>query len=328
MVAPRRNFAAILLLVLSACSGAPAPRSDSAIVVDTRGNDSGAGTVASPFRTLKRALSVATAGATIRLEAGDYSSSSDEGWDYTVPEGVTLRGDSAQSTRLLGPAADGGPALVASDGLRLEQLQLTGFDTALEQTEPGEVTLSQVRLGGDVLVDAPGSTLHVEGSELEGGTASGAVNFSGAQLDIQGSDLRAGASPYGISLRAGALTLTDSSISGGNYGVYQLSGSSSLRRTELSDYASIGFYFASGALDLGSDTEAGDNAFVNRTGASGAFGIYVDTGSQPATASNTSFNGVTPPASVVQAGDSEIAEPGEYFLTPGERLTFFRVAEP
>ena len=70
------------------------------------------------------------------------------------------------------------------------------------------------------------------------------------------------------------------------------------------------------------------NAFVGREGASGAFGIYVDNGAAPATASNTSFDGVTPPASVVQAGQSEIAEPGAYFVTPGQRLTFFRVAEP
>ena len=58
-----------------------------------------------------------------------------------------------------------------------------------------------------------------------------------------------------------------------------------------------------------------------------AFGIYVATGTQPATASDTSFNGVTPPASVVQAGERELAEPGAYFLTPGQRVTFFRVAD-
>jgi hypothetical protein len=234
--------------------------------------------------------------------------------------------------------------------LTLERLELSGFELALEQRAPAALSLKDVAIAGAVTAlavrdTAPGSQLSIEGSHLSGGVlvaaaesslrvsdselagdaAEGVVNFAGSVLNVRSTTLRAGDAPYGISLRAGDLTLEDCQLSGGNYGVYQLTGSSRLRRTRIDGYTSIGLYFAGGALDLGTATEAGDNAFHERDGASG-FGIYVDTGALPATASDTSFEGVVPPAAVVQAGEKDVAAPGEYFVTPGQCITFFRVA--
>jgi hypothetical protein len=166
--------------------------------------------------------------------------------------------------------------------LRLEHLELSGFETAIEEDESADLALRSVT------ISSPAEAA------------------------------------YGISLHAGVLTLKDCAISGGPYGLYQLAGSSRLRRTELTNYGSIGLYLAAGSLDLGTDTEAGDNAFSASNNLS-AFGLYVDTGAAPISASNTSFNGLTPPAGVVQADASDVAAPGAYLLTPGVRIAFYRV---
>lgn len=341
-------------MALPACSSNQASNEDDGTIwLDLHGSDAGNGTQAAPYRTLKHALAAAKPFDTIRIAAGDYTLGGGDVWGYSPPQHVTLRGDSRASTRLFGPAADGGDALHVSDSLQLEHLTLLGFNTALEQTEPGAFSLDDVSIescntgvlvtetaigselhltgssvSGGVFVAAPDSQLQLDASDISGDSASAAVNFAGSKLAISDSTLRAGSAPYGISLRAGALSLVDSSISGGNYGVYQLTGSSLLRRSRIEDYGSIGLYYASGSLDLGTATEAGDNAFVDRAGSTSAFALYVDTGTAPATSSNTSFDGVTPPDSVVQAGETEVAAPGEYFVTPGQRLTFFHVAEP
>lgn len=343
-----------LVPTLLGCGSAPSSdsaSSDNAIIVSSDGNDSGDGTAAAPFRTLMRALAAAKAGDVVQLAAGDYTLAAGEQWGYTAPAPLTIRGDSSQSTRLFGPAFDNRPGLEVVGSLTLEHLELNGFGTAILQTAPGELSLDDVSLlsctsgvvvretsrgasvriahsqiSGGVFVDAAESRLSMDATDVDGTTSSAAVNFSGATLDISNSTLRAGATSFGISLRAGALSLFETSISGGNYGVYQLQGSSRLRHTQILGYASIGLYFASGALDLGTATEAGDNAFEDR--AAGAFGLYVDTDTQPATASNTSFDGIMPEASVVQAAATEVAAPGAYFITPGQRLTFFRIPEP
>lgn len=340
--------------VLAGCGGAhagSANSADDAIVVDSHGSDSNSGTGSSPVRTLLRALKLAKPGDTVRLGAGDYTLAAGEQWGYAAPTPLTIRGDSSETTHLFGPAFNGHPGLEVVGSLTLEHLELNGFGTALQQTAPGELLLDDVKLvnctagvvvkdtasgatvqinasqvSGGVFMDAADSQLSIDATDVDGTTSSAAVNFSGATLDISNSTLRAGATSFGISLRAGALSLLETSISGGNYGVYQLQGSSRLRHTQILGYASIGLYFASGALDLGTATEAGDNAFEDR--AAGAFGLYVDTDTQPATASNTRFDGVMPEAAVVEAAGTEVAAPGAYFITPGQRLTFFRVPEP
>jgi hypothetical protein len=339
-------------LATGACTVAPASSDSASITVSPNGNDQNSGNAAAPLRTLKRALERAQPGDTIELRTGNYTALPEEPWGYTPPAGVTIRGNSSANTRLQGPASDGGPALAITGRFTLEQLELSGFELALEQTASAELRLKEVavagadtalavrdtargselsiedsRLSGGVLIAAPDSTLTLSDSDVSGDTAEGVVNFAGASLDLRNTTLNAGEAPYGISLRAGNLTLQDCVITGGSYGVYQLTGSSRLRRTRVDGYTSIGLYFASGALDLGTAREAGDNAFVERDGA-GGFGIYVDTGALPATASDTSFEGVVPPAAVVQASERDVAAPGEYFITPGQRITFFRVAPP
>jgi hypothetical protein len=275
-------FASSIFAAFAGCGGASPAAKDSVIVVSPRGTDTATGSASAPFRTLERALAAARAGDTIRLEAGEYSSETGEDWGYTPPTDVTITGDAADATRLVGPTLNGAASFVVRAGLKLEHLELSGFEIAIEEEESADLTLESVT------ISSPAEAA------------------------------------YGISLHAGTLTLDDSGISGGHYGIYQLAGKSRLRRTELTNYGSIGLYLAAGSLDLGTATEAGDNAFSAPTDAA-AFGLYVDTGAAPISASDTSFNGFTPPAGAVQADTSDVAAPGAYLLTPGVRITFFRV---
>jgi hypothetical protein len=316
---------------LCGCSGsasADAATDTGAIVVSPNGSDDAAGTAAAPFRTLKRAVAKATAGSTIQLRSGTYDSASGETWEYELPNDITLKGESRARTILSGPLATDGTlsttALRTSGKLQLRSLSLVTFELALDASGGAPIEIHDAALSGGVLVSNPNSTLTIADSSVDGNNA--AVNFAGARLDIAGSQIHAGAGAYGISLRAGTLTLTDSSLDGGNYAVYQLAGASTLRHARINDYGSIGFYFASGAVDLGNEREAGDNAFIGRAAAD-TFGIYVDTGTQPVTCSNTSFDGVVPAAGTVQAGATDIAEPGQYFITPGQSMLFFDVPE-
>ncbi len=317
-----------LLCGCTASASADAAGDGGAIVVSPRGDDDATGTATAPFRTLKRALATAMPGSTIRLENGTYDAANGEVWDYQTRD-ITLEGESTASTILSGPvlgeAGFSARALRAGGNLQLRGLSLVGFDLALVVESPATVEIADASVRGGVFVSDPSSSLSIAGSTLEGNALNAAVNFAGSKLDITGSQIHAGAAPYAVSLRAGSLSLSASNVDGGNYGVYQLAGASTLRQAQVSDYSSIGLYFASGVVDLGSAIEAGDNAFVGRAG-SDSFGVYVD-GTAPVTCSNTSFDGVVPAAGTVQAGATEIAEPGRYFITPGQSMLFFDAPE-
>lgn len=87
--------------MLTACPGSggnPTPDPLTQFYAEPAGGlDSNPGTQAKPLKTLKEALSRMGTGAvkTTVLLAGTYSEASGESWGYAVPEGVTLKGNSA-----------------------------------------------------------------------------------------------------------------------------------------------------------------------------------------------------------------------------------------
>jgi hypothetical protein len=185
------------------------------------------------------------------------------------------------------------------------------------------LSLENARLLGGIFVADTQATMTVDGGTLEGNGDNAALNFAGLKLDAKGTTFSAGSSPYGINLKAGTMTLTDVTVHGNQYGVYQLAGSSTVRRTKIDGYASIGLYFASGDLDLGTATEAGDDSFVGA--APEAFGLYVDTNTSPLICSNVSFDGVVPESGTVQAGTDLLSQPDQYILTPGKTISFYNL---
>ena len=245
------------------------------------------------------------AGSTLRLEAGSI--------------------DATGACVELGGSCDG--CKLDIDGTTLSTVSdVAPAIRVLDASHRSELSLMNAQLSGGAFIADPEAVLTIDSSTVEGSVANAGVNFAGAKFDLTNSTVRAGSSPYGISLRSGALSLTDAIVEGNNYSVYQTAGKSTLRRTKLRGYSSVGLYFASGELDLGTETEAGDNAFSGS--GSDAFGIYVNTGTTPITCSNSSFNGVFPPAGTVQAsGSDSLVEPGQYVLTPGQMIRFFDVPE-
>jgi len=209
------------------------------------------------------------------------------------------------------------------DGTTLTESGAGPLVQVSKAAQQSQLSLTQMQLTGGMLVLDAQATLSIDGGTLIGSGVAPGLDFAGLTLDVTGSAFKAGSAPYGLSLRTGTITLTDSTVEGDQYGIYQLGGSSKVRSTKISGYASIGIYFATGDLDLGNATEAGNNAFVG-TGAD-AFGIYVDTNTSPPTCSNTSFDGVVPDPGMVQAGIDLLMAPGEYVLAASKTITFFRV---
>jgi len=252
----------------------------------------------------------------------------DVGLDVEVPAQVSLSNvvirDGFTGVRIA--ASD---SQLEVDDTTLSILEGDGAALKLNDTsQRSQISLKRASVTGGVFIAGTDAAVSIDDASIDGNGTNAGVNFSGATLEITGSIVRCAAAPYGIGLHAGLLSLEGTTVEGGNYGLYQLGGSSKLRATRLLDYASIGLYFASGDLDLGTQTEAGNNTIAGLSGSTEAFGIYVDTGTAPVTSSNTSFDGVVPPPGIVQAGAQEIAEPGEYFITPGQSMQFFTVPTP
>ena len=225
----------------------------------------------------------------------------------------------------------------------ISAIEVDGDDVSVDVTEsalnvPGEAALrvadgshrSQVSLHGAQLTgglfDAdPEATLLVDSTTIDARASSAGVNFAGAKLGVSSSSIRVGTGAYGVSLRSGAASFDHVTIEGGAYGVYQLTGSSKLRDTQVDGFASVGLYYASGAVDLGTATEAGNNAFQSSTPSAEAYGIYVNLDTSPVTCSNTSFNGLIPSPGTVKAGTEALSLAGAYLLNPGQTLQFYRV---
>jgi len=179
-------------LLLTACPGSggtPGPDPLTQLYADpASGLDSNPGTQAKPLKTLKEALTRMGSGAvkTTVLLAGTYSEASGETWAYTVPDGVTLKGNSAgvilqSSTKKAGFSLKGGT---------LSDLTLTGFDSALSASS-GTQTLTRLTFKGNQY-----------DLSLNGNAASSLQdsNSSGAYTSVQ------------------AAGLSTVSVSGGSYG--------------------------------------------------------------------------------------------------------------
>jgi len=240
-------------------------------------------------------------GSSLKLTGGSIDAS-----DFAVQLGDTCSGCSLSIDSTTLTESGDGPVVQVSKAAQHSQLSLT-----------------QAQIVGGVLVLDPTATVTLSGGVLTGGGVAPGLDFAGATLEANGSAFRAASAPYGLSLRAGTISLSDATVEGNQYGVYQLGGSSKVRGSKISGYASIGIYFATGNMDLGTATEAGNNTFVG--GSDNAYGIYVDTNTSPPTCSNTSFDGMVPDPGMVQAGIDLLFAPSEYVLAATKTITFFRV---
>jgi hypothetical protein len=324
------------------------------ITAGPAGSDEAPGTSAAPFRTLRAAVRAAGEGDTIALLDGTYDQAGGETWGYTLPARVTVTGQSRDATVLRGPAMDssdhGERALIATGETVVLDLSLDSFETgvavqgagaslvmsdcevsgghavAVADTAAGsKTTLDHDTVQGDVLVSDASGDLTVTSSTFTTAPTDQkpSINFNGQRLVVQDTTITVDANVFGINFGGRSLELANVTITGGKYGVYQLSGNARVRQTQIRDYAFIGYYLAEGDLDLGTASEPGGNAFASAATGPAVFGLYVDDIIDPVTCSDTTFNGVEPPAGTRAAGVDPIAEPGAYFINYGKTMAFW-----
>jgi hypothetical protein len=141
------------------------------------GKDDNRGTSDQPFRTFKKALGVADKGDTIQLQDGMYDKDSGEDFKDLIPAGITILGQSATGTKLIGPSdtaiyVDGLRTKEAGD-LTVKNLTLGFFRYGIYLDKPTNATFENVKVtrsrsqGVYVYSGAEGSKLIWTGDESE-----------------------------------------------------------------------------------------------------------------------------------------------------------------
>jgi hypothetical protein len=384
----------------------------SAITSAADGKDTNRGTSDNPFKTYKKAITVADKGDSIALGKGTYNMAGGEDWVLAVPEDLTISGEGVD-TKLIGPGSDGGS--VSVDGftfkgnatvknlslgffrynayldkpnlkIAFEGVELTGSRSfgiyATEAAKGVELKLKDTNVtacdgqclyfyaenvkldtsGGKILsltssaleISAKGATINIDGTEIDG-----AVNYTsiysnqpgvtvnlknaklGSKVDFSSSDEMMGtltienstidvkdmsSNQQCLAFNANRLIIKKSKFLNCYYGIYQQSGQATIRDSQFTDYTYYGYYIAAGKLDLGTETESGNNAFSSPDG-SGKYGLYDgrQLASTPITVSGTSFNDNVPSAKTeTYVSDTPVSENNRYQITTvGNSIVFY-----
>jgi hypothetical protein len=154
------------------------------------GNDANPGTEQKPFKTLTRALSIATSGQTVELYSGTYDQINGETFPEAVPDGVTVAAVVAGEAVVMGdPGSSGGDVIGVefAGGGTLRNLQIQGFESALGLSGSANVTCEGCAIsnGGAAFALNDDARLTMTGGELYdlGPSCSGAVGYTaGASL--------------------------------------------------------------------------------------------------------------------------------------------------
>lgn len=201
----RLTWASAVLATLSACGGGggvgaggneEAPNPQAKVVtfdwtVDAlAGNDASPGTDSQPFRTITKALEVATDGQKIRVRAGTYDAAHGESFPLVVPAGVRLIGD--EETLGTGTAIRGGGnvpwgnlwiSVTIVPGARSE---IAGFtvtnDTKEDFVQVFRVETDEVAIRNNTLVD----TKQIYSSVIQIGNGSRNQVIAGNRIENNG----------------------------------------------------------------------------------------------------------------------------------------------
>lgn len=270
-----------------------------AITAGPAGNDAaGRGTTGRPYRSLRRAVSAAGSGDTVRLLDGTYGEASGEVWPRqtgfppavapgaNLPAGLRVQGESAAGTILQGAGGDSVGLVLAGTGAA-SSLTLRGFGRGLLASE-GSVTLRDVRTEGnaDGILAYGTAVLDVRGGSSLNNAGAGVRAAQKAAVSLSG--FEAGGNAVGVlvegeaALVASGLRARDNRADGlratgraaveldrseifGNGRAGLFFGGARLRARGLlvRDNAESGAYVEGDPdlIDLGTFSEAGNNEF-------------------------------------------------------------------
>jgi hypothetical protein len=150
----------------------------------------------------------------------------------------------------------------------------------------------------------------------------GALTIENTTVDV----MAAAPNTQCLVFRASRLIVKNSKFLNCYYGIYQQSGEATIRTTQFTGYTYYGYYMTAGKLDLGTDTESGDNTFSSADG-SGKYGLYDSRqlASTPITVSGTSFNDNVPAAKTeTYVSGTYVDVPNRYRIgTVGNSIVFY-----
>jgi parallel beta-helix repeat protein len=148
------------------------------------GLDTNPGTLASPFKTITHATTVATSGSTIQVAPGNYDDANGEVFPIAVPDGVLLIGDETNKGAATVPTAivGGGQVPGFATGLGAAVLPGTGSTIA-------GFTITNNNAG---LTVRRGLVLPNSGVTLRNNTVTGATHQMGVYIDVAGNHIITG----------------------------------------------------------------------------------------------------------------------------------------
>jgi hypothetical protein len=285
------------------------------------------GTTDSPFKTFNKAITVAASGDTIRLldNPTGYTVASGENWMKPVPDKVTVEGQSADNTKLVGPGALGGGSSVDAFSFlgdaTVKNINVGFFRYGVHVSKPGTVTLENVKITGSqadgVYLDymAVGAKVVITGATTEiSGNNGNAIQVSGpgTSVTVMGGVKLQSKVSYAVQFTSGAtnasLTVNDATItSESNYAaIYAYSAmpiAVSLTKTTIN--GDVIFSSAMGSLDI-TDSTVTEPMMMNRS-------YTVDFTGKKLTLTNCVLTGST--YGVYQRGESEAIIRGSTFQT-------------
>lgn len=137
----------------------------SAITASHMGTDAmGRGNHSSPFRTLGKAAEVAASGDIIQLIDGKYEKNTGEKFPITIPDGVTLVGQTTAGTQIIGSALGNEytNGLVFAGSATVRRLSINNFGASLVVDRAGaKLKVEDVYMNGQggfgaIVIDTPG----------------------------------------------------------------------------------------------------------------------------------------------------------------------------
>jgi hypothetical protein len=162
----------------SGSGGKDAVLTISGITSGPMGNDAtGRGTTDSPYRSLKKALQTANAGDTVSLLDGEYTMAAGETWMQNVPAKVTIEGQSAAGTKLVGAmgGANNANGLVFDGDATVRRLTVTTFQYNIRLNKPG-LTIA--------LEDVKSTRSANSGLQLDGSATGAKVTITGKDSEL------------------------------------------------------------------------------------------------------------------------------------------------
>jgi len=242
------------------------------------GNDSETGKKSSPLKTITQALKVASDGSTIQLATGTYSEDTGETFPLIVKNQITLQGDpqnQGYKTIIKGygyfisPTGAGQNVAIAATkdagaitGVTVTNNHSRGHGIWVESASPKIVGNTLTRNGNTgVSLNGKSSSL-VEDNYFYNNSGNGLLIYGNSQPEVVKNTFEQ--TGFGISLVQNSVAkITENTFDGNRIGII-LEGNAqgTLRNNEIVNSAESGLTaIAQSRVDLGTDTEPGNNIF-------------------------------------------------------------------